>query len=191
MRRLWPISLILFFSLMGCATATPYQAAVKGSKGYTEQQIESDRWQVSFSGNSLTERQTVETYLLYRAAELTNQQGYDYFRVVQRGTTEDRTLFASRPFDNPLIPGFYCDYRFFGRHGLISDLHRPARLSRSFRHHLAYDPFWPDYDLHEIISYEAQAEIILGRGTKPGEPDYFSADEIIISLAETIIRPES
>ena len=33
-----------------------------------------DRWKVSFSGNSLTDRNTVETYLLYRAAELTDQQ---------------------------------------------------------------------------------------------------------------------
>ena len=60
--------------LGGCATATPYQPLQPGwtaSGGFSERQIEPNRWQVSFSGNSLTSRQTVETYLLFRSAELT------------------------------------------------------------------------------------------------------------------------
>ena len=50
--------------LGACATATPYQAALDGDRGYSEMKIEDNRFQVEFSGNSLTDRKTVETYLL-------------------------------------------------------------------------------------------------------------------------------
>ena len=52
-----PLSLTALLVLGACATATPYQAATEsGARGYSEQQVESNRWQVSFAGNSLTDR---------------------------------------------------------------------------------------------------------------------------------------
>ncbi|MGH6944911.1 MAG: CC0125/CC1285 family lipoprotein [Geminicoccaceae bacterium] len=74
--------------LAGCASSpTPYQAAHDGY-GYGEQQIEENRYRVSFAGNAATSRQTVEDYLLYRAAELTVQHGHDYFEVADRNTEQ-------------------------------------------------------------------------------------------------------
>jgi hypothetical protein len=74
--------------LAACASApTPYQAA-NGDFGYREQQIEANRYRVSFAGNTATSRQTVEDYLLYRAAELTVQTRHDYFEVVDRSTEQ-------------------------------------------------------------------------------------------------------
>src|SRR3546814_2874529 len=64
--------------LAGCASPTPYQPATGygfNRTGFSEQRTESNRYMVSFSGNSLTSRETVERYLLFRAAELTVQQG--------------------------------------------------------------------------------------------------------------------
>jgi hypothetical protein len=82
-------ALILATGLSACATPTPYAPAAptrSATNGYSEQRIEPARWRVNFSGNSLTSRETVETYLLYRAAELTLQQGHDWFSVVTRDT---------------------------------------------------------------------------------------------------------
>ena len=45
-----------------------------------------NRFLVSFSGNSVTSRDTVERYLFFRAAELTLQNGYDYFLMADRDT---------------------------------------------------------------------------------------------------------
>ena len=45
-------------ALGACATATPYQAANTSDRGYSDQQVETNRWLVSFAGNSLTDRQT-------------------------------------------------------------------------------------------------------------------------------------
>ena len=74
----------LALAAAGCASApTPYQPA-DGEYGYTAQQIEDNRYRVAFSGNAATPRQTVENYLLYRAAEVTLESGNDYFTVVDR-----------------------------------------------------------------------------------------------------------
>ena len=82
-------AVVLGLLAAGCASApTPYQAA-QGGFGYSEQQIEENRYRVSFGGNSATTRQTVEDYLLYRAAELTVQTGHDWFQVVDRNTVQE------------------------------------------------------------------------------------------------------
>jgi hypothetical protein len=65
------------------ATPTPYQI-VDDDGGYSDQQIESDRYRVKFEGNTATPRETVEDFALYRAAELTLQTGNDYFKVVSK-----------------------------------------------------------------------------------------------------------
>jgi hypothetical protein len=181
-------------ALGACATATPYQAAHDGARGYTNQQIENDRWQVSFAGNSLTDRQTVETYLLYRAAELTDQNGFDHFRVVQRETEANRNVVPTGfgAYD-PFYSGFHCNYRFYGRSGRLHGLPRrhlaSSRLGfgSPFGYH---DPFWGGYDYREIVRYEATSEIIMGKGPKPNDPEYFNADEVIMNLAGRIQRPE-
>src|ERR1700722_4754796 len=64
----------------------PLTPAAASSGGYSDTKLEQDRWRVTFAGNSMTSRETVETYLLYRAAELTVSQGYDWFETVERQT---------------------------------------------------------------------------------------------------------
>lgn len=72
--------------LVACVTATPYQPAGSAGYGYQAQQIESNRYRVTFAGNSRTDIDRVRNYLLYRAAELTLAQGGDYFIVTNRNT---------------------------------------------------------------------------------------------------------
>jgi hypothetical protein len=64
------ITAIAGLTLAACATATPYQpAGYNGQRGgYAEQRLESDRYRVTFAGNSLTSREQVEMALLLRAA---------------------------------------------------------------------------------------------------------------------------
>jgi hypothetical protein len=183
--------------LGACATATPYQAADNSQKGYANQQIETNRWQISFSGNSLTDRQTVETYLLYRAAELTDMEGFDHFRVVQRQTDEDRRLLATGfGASDPFYSNFFCDYRFYGRRGRLAGYPRSWYSRRAALHgfHSPFgyrDPFWSDpWDYREVVRYEATSEIIMGKGEKPDDPSFFNADEVLMNLAGRIERPD-
>lgn len=192
MSRLSLFPALAALALLGaCATATPYQAASDSHRGYANHKIESNRWQVSFAGNSLTDRETVETYLLYRAAELTRQEGYDHFRVVRRETDEDSRLVATGFSSSPFYSGFYCDYRFYTPAGLRHPAFYRSRLAGF------HDPFGYGFgasDYREIVRYEATAEIMMGRGPKPGdqdEADYFNAADVLANLGQHIVRPET
>ena len=161
--------------LAGCANPTPYQSGVaRGGYGYEETAIESDRYLVSFSGNSLTERDTVETFLLYRAAELTVEQGYDHFFVVRRDTESDRRTVTT---GDPFRSRFGVQYRYF----------HPAYGWYGWR-----DPFWDSQvTTREITRYEAQAEIVFGSGPAPDDPDAFDARDVINTLGPRVTRPET
>jgi hypothetical protein len=49
---------LTMFGMLGCGHPTPYQPAVDGY-GYSEQQIEDDRYRVTFVGNRHTSANTV------------------------------------------------------------------------------------------------------------------------------------
>lgn len=89
--------------LAACAVPTPYQPAVLGGSGYgfADQQIEANRYRVTFAGNYATSRDRVMNALLYRAAELTLTTGHDYFidnsQSVER-STEYTTFVDPFPF---------------------------------------------------------------------------------------------
>jgi hypothetical protein len=92
-----PLVVALALLLAACAgKPTRYQAA-QGGFGYSEQQTEENRYRVSFAGNSATSRQTVEDFLLYRAAELTVQTGHDWFQVVDRNTVQEYSGYGGSP----------------------------------------------------------------------------------------------
>ena len=172
--------------LAGCATATPYQPlGYPGERGgFTNQQLDGTHWRVSFVGNSLTSRERVENYLLYRAAELTLQQGYSCFTVVNRDVDRDVTVRADPygPYGGGFGGGGY--YRGWSPYW---QMHGPWGW-----HH--YDPwmggpFFPGrYDLRTIDRYRAMADISLGRTCDAG-PATFNAAEVTRNLQPYIVQP--
>ena len=169
----------------GCATETAYRPATGSGferAGYSDRMIEPNRFMVSFAGNSYTSRDTVERYLLYRAAELTVQQGYDYFILSDRNT--DR---RTRTYATPCFAGGPYGYGYWGP----SWRYR----GRGFGWR-SWDPFWGDpffdrsIDVQTIDKYEASAEIVLGRGPKPTDNvRAFDAREVMRNLGPTIVTP--
>lgn len=155
--------------LAACSSGpTPYQPAAGYDRGYAEQKLEDARYRISFKGNSLTDRETVENYMLYRAAELTLQSGYDTFTVVNRDTDKDsRTRYTG--FYGPRLSYMY----FSPRYGWIG----------------AWDPFWTPARRDEVTRYEAFAEIVMNRGAKGTDPNTFDARQVSANLAPAILRP--
>lgn len=177
--------------LSACATATPYQPdiAVESGRpalgGFSEQRIEPDRFRVSFAGNSLTSRETVESYLLYRAAELTAAQGFDWFTIADRQTDRKaRTYAQTDPFYNSWYGGhfghFAPSWRYYG-HGHGWNTWGPHMGS----------PFFGDrLDVRTIEKFEATAEIVMRRGAKPADdPAAFDARAVLENLGPRIQRP--
>jgi hypothetical protein len=72
---------LIAFMLCSCTLYRPYSTKGFGHLGYKDTKIESDKFQVSFFANSNTNPQTVKNYLLYRCAEITLENGFDYFII--------------------------------------------------------------------------------------------------------------
>jgi hypothetical protein len=167
-----------------CATSTPYQPiGTRGSNasgGYSEQRIEDHRYRVNFTGNSFTSRERVENFLLYRAAELTVQNGYDGFTMVTRSTDPNvRTRVTSSPFG----PG---PWGYWGP----SWRYRYRGLGWRSWYPWGGDPFWADdIDVRTVTNYEASAEIVMFRGRRPDDPRSFDARQVMQNLGPRIERP--
>ena len=181
-------SLALAGLLSACATATPYQPNIPGqatSGGYSEQRVEANRFRVNFAGNSLTSRETVEGYLLYRAAELTVQEGYDWFSIADRNVERDRRTYVERdplysPWYGPSYGYWRPSWRYYGG----------GFGWRSWDPYWG-SPFWGDrMDVRTVDKYEASAEIVMSRGAKPTDnPRAFDARAVIENLGPRIVRP--
>ncbi len=163
----------LSVGLAACETATPYQPLVQNastSGGFSDQRIEPDRFRVSFQGNTLTSRKTVETYLLYRSAELTLAQGFDWFETVDRHTDRSTETYGD--------PYFYW---------------QPSWRFGGFHRHFGWGAWgpWPDdFDAYTVESFAASTEIVMHHGPKPtGNARAFDAHAVIANLGPTIQRP--
>jgi hypothetical protein len=163
-RQAHAIGALLVLLLAGCAVPTPYQPATDGY-GYSEQQLESDRYRVTFSGNSVTPRDTVQNYLLHRAAEVTLESGHDYFTVVDQDLERSTTYHGSGFNDFAWGPG---------RHS-----------------HRAFGLGFGNYTAYPIDSYTAFADIVMADGEKPaGEVNAYDARDVLRQLGPTIERPD-
>jgi hypothetical protein len=166
----------LALGLAACETATPYQPLARGSKvygGFTDQRLDADHVRVSFRGNSVTSRATVENDLLYRAAEITAQSGYDWFETVDHHTdVKQRTYVDPGPWGY----GYFAPYwtvwgRGYGRRGFWGG------------------PYWdPGFDVETVQRYDATADVLMGRGPKP-DPRAFDARQVLANLGPHIKRP--
>ena len=181
-------SLALAALVSACATATPYQPNLPGqsvSGGFSEQRLEGDRFKVSFAGNSLTSRDTVEAYLLFRAAELTVQQGYDWFSVVERDTERDRRTYVERdPFYRPWYGPTYGAWRPYWRY------YGGGFGWRSWDPYFG-DPFWADrLDVRTVEKFEATAEVVMRKGPKPADDARaFDARGVMENIGPRVMRP--
>lgn len=80
MLRVILLSLILF--LPGCAT-TRYEPLAE-SRGDLVTQVKEDTYRVEYRVNLFTSQEVLEDFLRRRCAEVTLQQGYDYFAMTDK-----------------------------------------------------------------------------------------------------------
>jgi hypothetical protein len=188
--------------LAACATSTPYQPASEpgGFDGFSQQMIENDRARITFGGNSLTKRDTVENYMLYRAAETALERGYDWFELQERDVEKKtRVRVDSDPFAGGFDPYFgYSFYRprFGWSRGYRYSRFNGFRTRRGFGYNRFYDPFYDpffnDFEVREITKYRATAEVRFGNGPKPSRAARaFDARQVIENLGPTIRLPDA
>lgn len=184
MRVLWSRFAAVVFaalSIAGCATTGLYQAR-DGHSGYAETQLGAARWRVEFVGDDFTSRETVNTYLLYRAAELTRENGHQWFAMAAPTTNEEVEIVVEAQ-----------------RAQAYSDLYWRPHWRRRGRF------FWSDLDpvgpiprehqdmaserITETVHYSASAEIFMGDG--PPAAGAFNAEDTVARLSPSIVRPRA
>ena len=162
------VAFALLVSLGGCASQPAPYAPKTGdaSTGYTDTQLTADRYRVTFTGNSSTDRQRVEDYLLMRSAQVTLNAGRNWFMFDTR-TTEAKTTYMST----------FSGWREARGHGL-------------------YWHSWtwaPPYDAvsRPITRFQAYAEIVLLTDVQAkSEPRALNAHDLIAHLQPVIGKPQ-
>jgi hypothetical protein len=150
--------------LAACTTGPEYKPRGEGERiGYTDERLSSNRFRVTFSGGTRTERAQVEDYLLRRAAEVTLQSGFTHFVFDQRDT-EAKTYYRAA-FDTYSLG---WDWRRYGRY-------RPS--------------YWSNWDYGRadavpVTRYSAYAEIVMLTAAEAARnPRSIPADEVLRRLA--------
>lgn len=169
--------------LSACAAETAYRPATGqgyARTGYSDREVEPGRFLITFGGNSYTSRDTVERYLLFRAAELTVQRGGDYFLLVNRDTDRQTQTYVDRPFNSGFYGYWGPSWRYYGR----------GFGWRGWNPYFG-DPFWDSQiDIRQVDRYEASAEIIVGRGPKPSDNvRAFDARAVIANIGPSVVLP--
>jgi hypothetical protein len=154
MKRL--LGAIALLGLAACATpATNYAAApTSDDVGYREQRLEQERYRVSFRANADLKGAEVEDMAMRRAAELTTQNGYDWFQVVTRNT---ELVDGSYRQGGPTV----------GIGGSSGSYGSSVGLGLGFN--LGGDS----------RQYQSTLEILMGRGTKPTDPNAYDARQVL------------
>ena len=168
--RTWFLTLSLFFLLSACAIETPYQPIDDGY-GYGEQQIEENRYRVTFSGNPSTPRDKVQNYLLYRAAELTVQKGFDYFTVVDQDVERSTRYYS---------------------HGYVDDFGYSGHYRRWHGHRRYYRPSYYSANAYPVSEYMSIADIVMAEGEKPkDDASAYDALDVLQRLQPLILRQDA
>jgi hypothetical protein len=153
--------------LAGCETAATYGPSTgHGAPGYSDQQLTANRYRVTFTGNSVTPRATVEDYLLLRSAEVTLNSGYHWFMFDTRDT-QAKTTYHS---DFVGWPG----WRGYGW----------------YWHTWPYEPMGEDVTTYPVTRYQAYAEIVLlTEDQAKREPRAIDAQDVLNHIGPEAHQP--
>lgn len=173
------VALLSASLLAACASASGYHARTEPvGNGYSEERIDGVRWRVEFSGGEGDSREEVDSFLLYRAAELTVNSGYDWFMPSGREIQSEGEIIVQAPTPS----------------GIVSPVWRPQWRSRRLSRWTDWMPAGggvraepqepPSAQVRHVERFAAREEITMGRG--PGPNGAFDARRVLSELGPTV-----
>ncbi len=154
--------------LGACASGPAYAPAESAdAMGYADQRIEDNRWRVTYRGDSKMSSAEVQDYALMRAAQVTLENGGDWFEVIAADTDADAKRRYSTETD------YQTQYAVQQSCGLLGCTNRLVPvLARTER------------DVMETRTiFEHAMEIRTGKGAKvAGAPNAYDAQDTFATL---------
>jgi hypothetical protein len=86
---------VLLFSACGPTKYVQNTHGLMDHTGYDANPVDSSTYLVSFEGNTWTTADVVDRYALFRAAEITNEKGFDYFVVMESHMSASDDMYSS------------------------------------------------------------------------------------------------
>lgn len=163
-----PLFLVVVLGLAACASQPDYRPAGDANDyGYYSQPLGNGKYAVGYHGNSTMSENLVKDYALFHAAELTMQQGKDWFRVIAR---------ESHSVEKPghAVTRHRTDYVVQQRCGLLgcSSSARPVM----------HTTFGVDRASGRTV-WSSRLEIVMGTGPKSaGGGNYYDADTLLEAM---------
>jgi hypothetical protein len=158
-------------------------AAIPGV--YTQVKRGAGHYRLIIKGHNFTSHDAIEKYLLYRAADLTLQQHFQWFTL-----TENRSKGDIAPLPKRDPAGMHYSFRM--------QFWRPV-----WRYKLAGSPEWTTWspfstvaffadgkDPKTISDFELSADIVMHKGTMGDNPLAFEADAVSDFLINQVSPPE-
>ncbi len=167
------MSLIIAILLLNSCASSEVEyapASEPEAAGYTEQQIADNRYRVVFTGNDRSTMETVQNYALLRAAELTIQKDYDYFRVAERNTI---TIPDSGPSTSVVMSTGTRSQTDCGLLGCET----------------SYAPDFASTEIHNVPDdsrYSSNLEIVMSNNSDGASDDRYDAREVIDNIRASI-----
>lgn len=156
-------------AIAGCASAPAYApAATQGAAGYSETQIETNRYFVTYRAAGAGDAALIQDFALLRAAELTVQAGRDWFWVDRR-TLDEQDSSRSGPSIGVGIGGGN-----WGRHTGVS-----VGVGMNF----------PIGGQSGPRARSATLEVRFGEGVKPDDPNAYDAHALSANLRARLLAP--
>ncbi len=174
---------VLALTILLVSCATPYQP-LGLTGGYSEAGFDETTYEIAFKANAFTSPDEVQRYILFRAAELTSQAGFDYFvitdakdssRVAQQTTPATATT-QTNLYGGTNVTGQVDQYGNISGYGTtdLSDSSTPT-----------FQPARTTF----VIKPGERVLIKMGKGTKPEIQNAYRAAAILRYVGPSIKRP--
>ncbi|MGD0141650.1 MAG: hypothetical protein ABSC92_00665 [Rhizomicrobium sp.] len=164
-RLVFSAAALAWLTVSACAPEQPYFGPkdAEHPTGYTDEKLDQNRYRVTYSGSSATDRETVENFLLLRAAQVTVQAGADAFMFDMRDTKAHTT--------------YLSDFIGWG----------PRPHFGWYWHNWPYDD---EVETQPVTRFQAYAEIVLLTDAQAAkEPRAINAQSIIQRLGPSAAPP--
>lgn len=168
------------------AAATGPVVKPAGPGVFTMHKLGAARFQLTVAGHAFTTRQAIEQYLAFRAAQLTQDQGYQWFGFVQHRAKGDK---VPAPKRDPAGPSYSFRLEYFQPVWRYKTKASPAWKSWS---PFSGAAFWADgVDPKTITDFSLTADIQLHKGQVQGDdPLDFDAGALSDYLINQVEPPQ-